>query len=145
SKKQSRSGAYQLISSAPRSAAAEAFRTLRATLRPILLDHELRTLVVTSGGSGEGKTLVSTNLAIALAQSGKRVLLVDADLRRPELHSVFGVDGAVGLVDVLLQEANRQVAAGANETIVGVVPSGVTQLWLLPAGKIPSNPSELLG
>jgi non-specific protein-tyrosine kinase len=112
--------------------------------------------VVISPAAREGKTFVATNLAITLAQSGSRVLLVDADLRRPVIHRVFRISDAVGLVDAL-RRAVRQpsgLSAGQPETafvsdsvatpIPGLVASNIDNLWLLPAGTPVRNPSELL-
>jgi Mrp family chromosome partitioning ATPase len=104
--------------------------------------HAVRTLVVTSAAAREGKTFVACNLAIALAQSGKRVLLTDTDLRRPTVHSWFGVPNDRGFVDALLQDDE---AARGRGDIAGAIASGVDNLWLLPAGNSPPNPAELLG
>lgn len=120
----------------PHSQAAEAFRSLRASLRLATPTRTLRSLVVTSAGAREGKTFVACNLGIALAQAGNRVLLVDADLRRPVLHAWFGVAAHRGLTDALTNPDP------SNEV---VVPSGIDKLWLLPAGHLPPNPAELLG
>ncbi len=86
---------------APRSAGAEAFRTLRTNLRFAASEQPFKSLVITSAGPAEGKTLVASNLAIALANGGDRVLIVDADLRRPSLHIVFGMENDDGLVAAL--------------------------------------------
>jgi capsular exopolysaccharide synthesis family protein len=114
--------------------AAEAFRSLRASLRLATTSHPLTTLVITSAGPREGKTFVACNLAVALAQSGKRVLLVDADLRRPSVHMWFGIPMQPGFADALV---------ATDEP--GFINSGVDNLWLLPAGAAPANPSEMLG
>jgi non-specific protein-tyrosine kinase len=124
---------------APQSPLTEAFRTLRTNLRVASFEHPLHVLAVTSVGAGDGKTFVCANLAVVLAQLGKRVLLVDADLRHPTAHQLFGLDNRVGLVDGLRTEA--LAATGA----ANVVPSGVKNLWLLPSGPVPPDPSELLG
>ncbi len=96
---------------------AEAFRTLRANLRFLATEGPLRTLVVTSGSANEGKTLVASNMAIAFAQAGDRVLLVDADLRRPSIHDSFGINSTPGLSELLMQRepeaARSRVAAAA--------------------------------
>jgi non-specific protein-tyrosine kinase len=125
-----------------RSPAAEAFRSLRTSLQLAKPHHAVRTLVVTSAAAREGKTFVACNLAIALAQSGKRVLLTDTDLRRPTVHSWFGVPNERGFVDALLQDDE---AARGRGDIAGAIASGVDNLWLLPAGNSPPNPAELLG
>jgi protein-tyrosine kinase len=99
-------------------------------------DSGLRTLVVTSAGPGEGKSLVSANLAMALAQAGQRVLLVDADMRRPRIHEIFDMAQDPGFSNLLTGNAK------ASEVIQK---SSVHGLWLLSAGHIPPNPAELLG
>ena len=119
----------------PRSAAAECIRTVRTNLAFMSAESPIRSLVVTSGNPSEGKTTVCVSLAIALAQSGKKVLLVDSDLRRPRLHRVFGVTLAEGVTSVLV----------SDKTLAEVVVSTeVPNLDLLPCGPIPPNPAELL-
>lgn len=116
---------------------AEAFRTLRASL---LLREDIRrspVLMITSAGPGEGKSLIAANLAISLAQDGRRTLLIGADLRRPLLTKVFGMEGErPGLAEVLKGEI------GWNAALLG---REVPNLDLLLSGRIPSHPSELLG
>jgi succinoglycan biosynthesis transport protein ExoP len=116
--------------------AAEAFRQLRTNLRFVDVDNEPRKIVVTSALAGEGKSTVSSNIARLVAQAGTPVLLIDADLRRPMIATTFEIDGAVGLTQAL---------AGDVEVKDVIVESGMTNLSLLPAGRIPPNPSELLG
>ncbi|HYI34696.1 MAG TPA: polysaccharide biosynthesis tyrosine autokinase [Glaciibacter sp.] len=126
-----------IVQEDPRSARAEAFRTLRTNLQFVGVDGETRSLVVTSSVPGEGKTTTAANLAIVLAEGGASVLLLDADLRAPRVAKYLGIEGAVGLTDVL----------------VGRFPlADVVQAWgprrelhVLPAGRIPPNPSDLLG
>lgn len=116
--------------------AAEAFRQLRTNLRFVDVDKPPRRIVITSALAGEGKSTVSANLARLVAHSGEKVVLVDADLRRPTVAASFGVDGHVGLT---------QVVAGDVDVTEATVESGIPNLTLLPAGRIPPNPSELLG
>ena len=116
--------------------AAEAFRQLRTNLRFVDVDNEPRKIVVTSALPGEGKSTVSSNIARLVAQAGTKVLLIDADLRRPMIATTFEIDGAVGLTQAL---------AGDVDVKDVIVDSGMTNLSLLPAGRIPPNPSELLG
>jgi non-specific protein-tyrosine kinase len=137
-----RNSALVMLDAAP-SATAEAFRSLRASLRLATPPHALSTLVISSASAGEGKTFVASNLALALAQAGKRILLVDADLRRPRLHTWFGVPGERGFADALIQSS--QAGPGASEEVPGVIATGIDNLWLLPAGHLPFNPGELLG
>lgn len=120
----------------PRSPLAEAFRSLRTNLQFVDLEGPARCFVVSSSLPAEGKTTTTANLAIALAETGLRVALVDADLRRPRLAEVMGLDGTVGLTDVLISRAE-----------LGDVlqPWGSGELVVLPAGQVPPNPSELLG
>ena len=121
----------------PRSPAAAAYRPLRTNLHFGAVDRPVSTLMVTSPGPKEGKSLVAANLAVAMAQSGKRVILVDADLWRPTQHHIFERDNAGGLTTVLLQsDANPPVA---------LQPGPVENLSLLLSGPLPPNPSDLLG
>lgn len=138
-------GSPLVVRDAPRTPVAETFRTLRTNLRFATLDHPARRLVVTSPDAREGKTLVASNLAIALAQAGHRVLLVDADLRHPSVHTLFGAPSTPGLVDALLENGGADRGAQAAGETPGVLPSGVDGLWLLPAGNPPPNPGEVLG
>jgi exopolysaccharide transport family protein len=116
-------------------ALVEAFRSLRTSILLSTADHPPSSLLVTSTQPGEGKTTIATNLAIALAQVGQRVLLVDADLRSPSLHRLFGMRESQGLVSYL---------TGHQDWHAVVRPSGCPGLDLLPCGPIPPNPSELL-
>lgn len=116
--------------------AAEAFRQLRTNLRFVDVDRPPRSIVITSPNAGEGKSTVSANLARVIAASGQRVLLVDADLRRPTLADTYRLDSKVGLTQVLAGEV------GVGEVIQE---SPFPNLQLIAAGRIPPNPSELLG
>jgi capsular exopolysaccharide synthesis family protein len=113
---------------------SEAFRTLRTAVRFVNPDDPLRTIVVTSSVSGEGKTTTAVNLAAALAQAGERVLLVDADLRRARLAEVLGLEPGVGLTGVVTRRVALEDAIQAWAGL-GVLTSGV----------LPPNPSEMLG
>ncbi|MDY6054824.1 polysaccharide biosynthesis tyrosine autokinase [Micrococcus sp.] len=116
--------------------AGEAIRHLRTNLRFAAVDDPPRTIAFTSSNPGEGKSTVVANLALATAASGQPVVLIDADLRRPRQASQFGVDGRVGLSEVL---------NGDVELADALVPVGEDGLLLLPAGRTPPNPSEQLG
>lgn len=120
----------------PRSARSESFRTLRTNLQFLDVGRTDRSFVITSSIQSEGKSTSAANLAIALADAGSRVLLVDADLRRPKVHEYMGLEGAAGLTDLLIGRAEPQDV---------IQPWGKDGLYVLPAGKIPPNPSELLG
>jgi capsular exopolysaccharide synthesis family protein len=114
----------------------EAFRSLRTSILFSSAAPGGRSILVSSTGPGEGKTLVSCNLALALAMAGQRVLLVDADMRRPKVHDAFGRPLAPGLSNVLIGET--AVSAAIRE-------SGSDNLSILSAGTPPPNPPELLG
>lgn len=118
----------------PRLAVSEAYRSLRTALL-LSSAQELRVVAVTSASAGEGKTATSVNLSIVMAQLGRRVLLIDGDLRKPRLHEVFGVTNRSGLVNIL---------AGGEEPDHALTVSAVPNLSLIPSGPIPPNPSELL-
>jgi capsular exopolysaccharide synthesis family protein len=120
----------------PRSAAAEAYRGLRTSIVLANAGRTLRSLVITSPLIGEGKTSVSYNTAIAFAQSGERVLLIDADLHHPRLHDYFGKNQTPGLSD----------AVSGSKPLESVIQShpSVSNLSLLPAGNLPALPAELL-
>ena len=120
----------------PRSPRAESFRTLRTNLQFLDVGRTDRSFVITSSIESEGKSTTGANLAIALADSGACVLLVDADLRRPKIHDYMGIDGTVGLTDLLVGRADLKDI---------VQPWGKGKLFVLPAGHVPPNPSELLG
>lgn len=126
-----------IVQDDPRSPRAESFRSLRTNLQFLDFDGRARSFVVTSAVQGEGKTTTVANLAIALADAGINVVVVDADMRRPQLAEIMGLEGAVGLSDVLISKASLEDA---------IQPWGSTgHLHILPAGQIPPNPSELLG
>jgi capsular exopolysaccharide synthesis family protein len=114
---------------------AEALRSLRTNLRFVSVDREIKTIAVTSAAPGEGKSTTACNLAIVLAEAGKRVVLVDADLRRPRIAAYLGLEGAIGLTNVLVGYAKLEQA---------MQQWGGTGVSVLPSGTLPPNPSELL-
>ena len=116
---------------------AESFRQLRTHLQFASIDGGLRSVMVTSSVPGEGKSTTSANLALVLAEAGNSVLLVDADLRRPRQHEMFGLEGAVGLTTVL---TGRISLGDASQAV-----DGAGRLAVLTSGELPPNPSELLG
>ncbi len=121
----------------PRSAAAEAYRTLRTNLTFTGLDKPIETLVITSPGPNEGKSVTLANLAVTMAQGERRTIVVDADLRRPMLHQIFGVSNGRGLTTMFVEPEALE-----NPPLVE---TGVENLWLLPSGPLPPNPADLLG
>ncbi|MCX7681014.1 MAG: CpsD/CapB family tyrosine-protein kinase [Anaerolineae bacterium] len=121
----------------PRSSAAEAYRTLRTNLTFAALDRPIGTLIVTSAAPGEDKSVVLANLAVTMAQGERRTVLVDADLRRPALHQIFGVTSEQGLTTMIVDESTLN-----SPPLIDV---GVENLWLVPSGPLPPNPSDLLG
>jgi tyrosine-protein kinase len=120
----------------PLAAPSEAVRRLRTNLQFIDFANRPRSIVISSSIPGEGKSTIAINLAVSLADTGARVILVDADLRRPSIADYLGIEGGVGLTTVLIGRAEIEDV---------VQPLGKTSLDLLPAGQIPPNPSELLG
>jgi non-specific protein-tyrosine kinase len=120
----------------PRSPVSEAFRTLRTNLEFTSLDKPLRSMVVTSAAPEEGKSTTLANLAVAMAQAGKKVILVDCDLRRPSLHQIFNARTAPGLSNMMRDDALMNQPP-LQET-------QVPNLFLLTSGTIPPNPAELV-
>jgi succinoglycan biosynthesis transport protein ExoP len=115
---------------------SEAFRAIRTNVLFSSADEGSKSIVVTSTGPGEGKSVVSANIAKSLALAGQRVLLMDADMRRPKTHEIFGVSVEPGLSNLLVGESK------ASETVKRTL---TPNLWLMAAGKLPPNPAELLG
>ncbi|BAC17167.1 chain length determinant protein [Corynebacterium efficiens YS-314] len=120
----------------PHSPNAEAYRAFRTNLQFLNVDESSSIFVITSPNPGEGKSTTSINLALALAESGSRVALIEADLRLPKISKYLNMEGGAGLTDVLIGKAEL------NDVLQRW---GRTQLYVLPAGRIPPNPSELLG
>lgn len=120
----------------PKSQISEAFRTLRTNIQFTSMGADLKVILITSSCMGEGKSTVSANLATVFAQQGKRVLLVDADMRRGRQHYVFEVNTKCGLSNYL-----ADVEWNENELFNK---TNVDNLYLLPSGNVPPNPSELL-
>lgn len=123
-----------VVMTKPKDPAAEAYRTLRTNIQYSTLDTNVKTIVVTSAGPGEGKSTTVCNLAGVMAQSGKKVLIVDADMRKPTIHKKIGISNKLGLSTLLIEDYQIENAAAT------VAPN----LDVLPAGIIPPNPSEVL-
>ena len=133
--------------SQPRSPIAEAFRVLRTGVRFANVDSDKNTLLVTSANPTEGKSVTVANLAVVMAQAGHRVLLLDADLRRPVQHKIFDIGTGQGLTNLLL-DLDAKTDQSYMDTIVdsSIMPlDKIAGLFILPSGPIPPNPSELLG
>jgi capsular exopolysaccharide synthesis family protein len=130
-------GARKLIThDHPKSPIAEAYRTLRTNIQFSSVNKEVNSLMVTSSGPGEGKSTTVANLAIVAAQSGKRVLLIDGDLRKPTVHRTFYCANPNGLTNVLIGQKR------IDEVIQTIDYLGID---VVTAGPIPPNPAELLG
>lgn len=125
-----------IVAHQPRHPIAESYRRLRTNLRFSSVNEPLQIMLVTSAAPSEGKTTTAANLAVAVAQAGHRVVLVDADLRKPQLHKLFGLNKGPGLTDALLSEA---------DTAFFVRETTVPNLRIVTSGSIPPNPAELLG
>jgi capsular exopolysaccharide synthesis family protein len=125
----------QSVALDPSSQAAEAYRTIRTATYFMPAGNEAKTLLVTSPTQGDGKTTLASNLGIAMAQTGRRTLVIDADFRRPMQHKAFGLSHTPGLTNVL---------AGEHALDDAIEQTAVDGLDLLPAGATPSNPSEML-
>jgi non-specific protein-tyrosine kinase len=127
---------YAYVSEKPRSAVADAFRLLRTNLEFYDVDRPIRTLLVTGFEMDAGKSTISTNLAMVVAQADKKVILVDADLRKPTIQEALGIWSRLGLTDV---------SKGAIDLDEALVAWNEGQINVLPSGSIPPNPTELLG
>ena len=121
----------------PKSPISEQYRTIRTNIQFSMIDKELKVLACTSAMPRDGKSTTIANLAVTLAQQGQKILLIDADLRRPTIHQIMEVKNQYGLTSLLTKKANLEMA---------ILPtSRANNLHVLPAGPIPPNPSELLG
>lgn len=120
----------------PKSPISEQYRTIRTNILYSSVDEEIRSLMVTSSGPGEGKSTTTANLAVVFAQQGKTVLLVDADLRKPTVHYTFKLENTIGLTTILTNQTKLMDAVNKTDE---------SNLYILSSGPIPPNPSELLG
>jgi succinoglycan biosynthesis transport protein ExoP len=136
----------------PKSMMAESFRALRANIQFKNTEKKIRTLAITSASPQEGKTLVATNLAITMAQSGMKTLLVGSDLRKPMLAKVFGIEANPGLSDIVLGNFRwRESLKTITDLVMGemsldeiMIAPGLDNLFIITAGAIPPNPAELI-
>lgn len=134
-KQQSRLARKLVANSNPKSIITEQFRTIRTNIQFSMPDQELKTILVTSSIPGEGKTTNTANLGVVFAQEGKKILIVDADMRKPTLHHTFNLFNVVGLSNILTKQSSFQVAIQYTD---------IENLHIIPSGPIPPNPSELL-
>jgi capsular exopolysaccharide synthesis family protein len=120
----------------PKSPISEQYRNIRTNIQFSAVDTDIRSLMITSANPGEGKTTTTANLAVVFAQQGKKVLLVDVDLRKPALHEMFRTDNTLGITSVLSKQGTLEKCIRKTEE---------ANLHFLPCGAIPPNPAELLG
>jgi polysaccharide biosynthesis transport protein len=132
-------GSALLIHSDPKSATAEAYRQLRTSILLSTAGHPPKTLLVTSSLPADGKTTTAINTATSLAQTGARVLMIDADMRRPRVHSIFGMSNDEGLSTALSSEPSE------DDLLAMIQYDEASNLYILPSGPIPPNPAELIG
>ncbi|WP_035291771.1 CpsD/CapB family tyrosine-protein kinase [Clostridium sp. KNHs214] len=123
-----------VIEKSPKSVPAEAYRTLRTNIQYASFDKELRRILVTSSGPGEGKSTTAANLALSIAETGKSVLLIDCDLRKPSVHKKFKISNEKGVTNFLLGEVTFEQATKVYKN----------KLFIMTAGTIPPNPAEML-
>ncbi len=135
SAKRSPSVSGQRVLIDPGSDTSEAYRALRAAVQYTLPPGEMKTLLITSPSSGDGKTTLVSNLAIVMAQAGRRILVMDADLRNPSQHDIFGVKNNTGLSSLLAGRCSLETAVQRTQ---------VPGLEILPCGPLPANPAEIL-
>jgi capsular exopolysaccharide synthesis family protein len=121
----------------PKSVIAESIRTIRTNLQFSSVDDEVKTILVTSTEPGEGKSFISSNLALSFAQNDSKVLIVDCDMRKGRLHKIFGVTNEKGLSNLLIDEVEDEFKNYIRKT-------KVDNLYILTMGTVPPNPSELL-
>lgn len=119
----------------PKSYISEQYRTIRTNIDFAAIDKPIKTLMVTSAGPSEGKTTTIINLAIVFAQQGKKVVVIDTDLRKPKFHYAFRLNNTLGVTNILAQQVTLDFA---------VQNSGIPHLSVLTSGPIPPNPAELL-
>lgn len=124
-----------IVEDDPRSIVSESYKILRTNIQYSSFDKKIRSIVVTSAGAGEGKSMTACNLALSFAQENKKVILIDCDLRRPSIHRKFKISNNLGLSDILVESLRKEDAIYKyNEN-----------LSIITSGHIPPNPSEMLG
>ena len=133
-----KNGAKLITVAKPKGPISEQFRTVRTNINFMAVDHDIKSLAFTSANISEGKSTVAANVAVTYAQAGRRVLLIDADLRRPTVHSTFDLSNRVGLSTIISSNAKEVDLDSVVQN------SGVNNLFVLTAGPVPPNPSELI-
>lgn len=126
-----------IVANNPKSGVAEAIKTIRTNLLFSSIDEPVKSILMTSSMSGEGKSFISANLAVAFAQAGVKVLIVDCDLRRGRQHKIFNIDNEQGLSNLLLDDVDKNYKKYIKKT-------RYENIYVLPMGIVPPNPSELL-
>ena len=126
-----------IVANNPKSGVAEAIKTIRTNLLFSSVDEPVKSILMTSSMSGEGKSFISANLAVAFAQAGVKVLIVDFDLRRGRQHKIFNIDNEQGLSNLLLDDVDKNYKKYVKKT-------RYENIYVLPMGIVPPNPSELL-
>ena len=126
-----------IVANNPKSGVAEAIKTIRTNLLFSSIDEPVKSILITSSMSGEGKSFISANLAVAFAQAGVKVLIVDCDLRRGRQHKSFNIDNEQGLSNLLLDDVDKNYKKYIKKT-------RYENIYVLPMGIVPPNPSELL-
>ena len=128
----------------PKSPISEIFRTLRTNIQFINTNKKTKTLLVTSTLPGEGKSWIASNLAVTFAQTGKKVVLIDADMRKGRQYGIFDIPPTPGLSNYLSEIGIPKKENISEEIIACIRKTEVPNLYVMPAGSIPPNPSELL-
>jgi len=124
-----------IVLNKPKSPVSEAYRGVRTNIQFANVDKNIKTILLTSSKQGEGKTTTVSNIAITMADLGKKTVIIDCDLRRPRLHKAFGMTNIGGVTDILLN----------SDSYKGYLKrTGIENLEIITAGQIPSNPSEML-
>lgn len=124
-----------IVESNPKSAESEAYKTLRTNIQYSSINRNIKTLLVTSADSKEGKSTVCSNLGLTFSQNGQSVIILDCDFRKPSLHKFFNISNSVGITDILVGKQNFDDTIQHYNSNTGI----------LTAGTIPPNPSEILG